>query len=45
MEKYPKKFWRISNNPKLHKTLGNSFWRNQGFKSLEVSYEILRHLS
>ena len=40
-----KGYWRISNSPILHKTLGNSYWSNQGLKSLQDRYEILRHLS
>ncbi|MEJ9279752.1 group II intron reverse transcriptase/maturase, partial [Ureibacillus thermosphaericus] len=37
-----KSYWRISNSPILHRTLGNSYWRNQGLKSLEARYEKLR---
>nr|WP_096552574.1 group II intron maturase-specific domain-containing protein [Ureibacillus thermosphaericus] len=37
-----KGYWRISNSPILHRTLGNSYWRNQGLKSLEARYENLR---
>ncbi|WP_096552535.1 group II intron reverse transcriptase/maturase [Ureibacillus thermosphaericus] len=37
-----KSYWRISNSPILHRTLGNSYWRNQGLKSLEARYENLR---
>jgi group II intron reverse transcriptase/maturase len=40
-----KSYWRISNSPILHRTLGNSYWRNQGLKSLEARYEDLRQLS
>ena len=40
-----KSYWRISNSPILHRTLGNSYWRNQGLKSLEARYENLRQLS
>ena len=29
--------------PILHRTLGNSYWRNQGLKSLQYRYETLRH--
>ena len=29
----------------LHKTLGNSYWSNQGLKSLQKRYEFLRQLS
>lgn len=36
-----KSYWRISNSPILHRTLGNSYWRNQGLKSLEARYENL----
>lgn len=38
-----KGYWRISNSPILHKTLGTSYWRNQGLKSLQERYESLRH--
>lgn len=40
-----KSYWRISNSPILHRTLGNSYWRNQGLKSLEARYEDLRQPS
>lgn len=40
-----KSYWRISNSPMLHRTLGNSYWRNQGLESLEARYENLRQLS
>jgi group II intron reverse transcriptase/maturase len=40
-----KGYWRISNSPILHKTLDNSYWSNQGLKSLQTRYEILRQLS
>ena len=40
-----KGYWRISNSPILHKTLGNSYWNDQGLKSLQERYEFLRHLS
>lgn len=40
-----KSYWRISNSPILHRTLGNSYWRNQGLESLEARYENLRQLS
>src|SRR5690554_3353658 len=40
-----KSYWRISNSPILHRTLGNSYWRNRGLKSLEARYENLRQLS
>lgn len=40
-----KGYWRISKSPILHKTLGNSYWSNQGLKSLQKRYEFLRHLS
>jgi len=40
-----KGYWRISNSPILHKTLGNSYWSNQGLKSLQERYEFLRHTS
>ncbi|AIM15466.1 DNA polymerase [Bacillus sp. X1(2014)] len=38
-------YWRISKSPILHRTLGNSYWSNQGLKSLQKRYEFLRHLS
>ncbi|MCQ5366177.1 group II intron reverse transcriptase/maturase [Anoxybacillus salavatliensis] len=38
-----KGYWRISNSPILHKTLGNSYWNDQGLKSLQERYEFLRH--
>lgn len=37
-----KKYWRIACSPILHKTLGNSYWSNQGLKSLYERYETLR---
>lgn len=40
-----KSYWRISNSPILNRTLGNSYWSNQGLKSLQARYEILRHSS
>ncbi len=40
-----KGYWRISKSPILHKTLGNSYWSNQGLKSLQKRYEFLRQLS
>lgn len=40
-----KSYWRISNSPILHRTLGNSYWRNQGLKSLEARYKDLRQPS
>ncbi len=40
-----KGYWRISKVPILHKTLGNSYWSNQGLKSLQKRYEFLRQLS
>ena len=40
-----KSYWRTSKSPILHRTLGNSYWRNQGLKSLEARYENLRQLS
>ena len=40
-----KSYWRISNSPILHKTLGNTYWYSQGFKSLQGRYKTLRHLS
>lgn len=40
-----KGYWRISNSPILHNTLGNSYWSNQGLKSLQKRYEFLRQTS
>ena len=40
-----KKYWRISNSPILHSTLGNTYWDSQGLKRLESRYKFLRHLS
>ncbi|WP_374963429.1 group II intron reverse transcriptase/maturase [Lysinibacillus sp. RS5] len=40
-----KSYWRISKSPILHRTLGNSYWSNQGLKSLQARYEILRYSS
>jgi RNA-directed DNA polymerase len=40
-----KGYWRISKSPILHKTLGISYWKNQGIKSLQERYASLRHLS
>ena len=40
-----KGYWRISKSPILDSTLGNSYWSNQGFKSLLERYKFLRHLS
>lgn len=40
-----KSYWRISNSPILHRTLGNSYWSRQGLKSLQARYETLRYLS
>lgn len=37
-----KGYWRIAKSPILHKTLGRSYWRNQGLKSLTARYEQLR---
>lgn len=39
-----KSYWRISNSPILHKTLGNTYWHSQGLKSLQGRYKTLRHL-
>ncbi|WP_018663015.1 group II intron reverse transcriptase/maturase [Heyndrickxia acidiproducens] len=39
-----KAYWRISNSPILHKTLGNSYWSHQGLKSLYEKYCKKRHL-
>lgn len=38
-------YWRISNSPILHTTLGNSYWNSQGLRSLLKRYEFLRHKS
>lgn len=40
-----KSYWRISNSPIVNRTLGNSYWSNQGLKSLQARYEILRYSS
>lgn len=40
-----KGYWRISNSPILHRTLGNSYWSSQGLKSLLSRYEVLRYQS
>lgn len=40
-----KGYWRISKSPILHRTLGNSYWKSQGLKSLQVRYETLRYSS
>lgn len=40
-----KSYWRISNSPILHRTLGNSYWSSQGLKSLLSRYETLRQQS
>jgi RNA-directed DNA polymerase len=40
-----KGYWRVSNSPILSKALNNSYWSNQGLKSLQKRYEFLRHLS
>lgn len=40
-----KSYWRISKSPILHRTLDNSYWSNQGLKSLQARYEILRYSS
>lgn len=40
-----KSYWRISNSPILHRTLGNSYWNSQGLKSLLSRYETLRQQS
>lgn|SRR5690554_1738882 len=40
-----KGYWRISKSPILDSTLGNSYWSNQGLKSLLERYKFLRHLS
>src|SRR5699024_8763654 len=38
-------YWRVSNSPILHRTLGNSYWNSQGLRSLSKRYEFLRHKS
>ena len=40
-----KGYWRISNSPILDRTLGNSYWSHQGFRSLQKRYEFLRYKS
>lgn len=40
-----KSYWRISNSPILHRTLGNSYWSHQGLRSLQARYETLRYVS
>lgn len=40
-----KGYWSISKSPILNRTLGNSYWKNQGLKSLQVRYETLRYSS
>lgn len=40
-----KGYWRISNSPILHRTLGNSYWESQGLKSLQARYDTLRYSS
>ncbi|TQR21673.1 hypothetical protein FG384_01575 [Psychrobacillus vulpis] len=40
-----KGYWRISNSPILSRALNNSYWSNQGLKSLQARYEILRYSS
>ena len=37
-----KGYWRISNSPILHRSLGNSYWSSRGLKSLISRYEALR---
>ena len=40
-----KAYWRIANSPILHRTLGNSYWRRRGLRSLHDRYEFLRYQS
>ena len=40
-----KGYWRISKSPILHKTLGKSYWKSQGLRSLHERYEFLRYSS
>ena len=40
-----KGYWRIANSPILHQTLGNSYWRSRGLRSLQERYEFLRQIS
>jgi len=40
-----KAYWRISNSPILDRTLGNSYWSNQGLRSLHDRYKFLRYKS
>ncbi|ENH95607.1 reverse transcriptase (RNA-dependent DNA polymerase) [Gracilibacillus halophilus YIM-C55.5] len=37
-----KAYWRISESPILHKTLGDHYWRRQGLKSLFMRYKFAR---
>lgn len=37
-----KKYWRVSNSPILHTTLGIAFWENQGLKSILKRYKHMR---
>jgi len=37
-----KAYWRISNSPVLHRTLGNKYWQSLGLKSLLNRYETMR---
>jgi group II intron reverse transcriptase/maturase len=37
-----KGYWRITKSPILHKTLDNSYWSNQGLRSLYLRYHELR---
>lgn len=40
-----KGYWRISKSPILHKTIGKSYWKSQGLRSLHERYEFLRYSS
>ena len=40
-----KGYWRISKSPILHRTLGNSYWKSRGLRSLHERYEFLRYSS
>ena len=40
-----KGYWRISKSPILHRTLGNSYWKSRGLRSLHERYEFLRFSS
>lgn len=37
-----KAYWRISNSPILHRTLGNKYWQDLGLRSLSNKYQTMR---